>query len=171
MSEVAVTKKPSTPATSRWSEALDPFPSRLLSMSPFAPFSVMRQLSEQMDQLLRGNGSEKSIMDWAPTVDVQSCNGTLVASAELPGLKKEEVKVEVTDDTITIEGERNREHKEDHEGYHRYERSYGRFFRSIPLPEGAKADQAKAELKDGLLKVTVPVAETAKKAKQVAITS
>jgi HSP20 family protein len=107
----------------------------------------------------------------APTVDVQRCNGSLVVSAELPGLKKEEVKVEVTDDTITIEGERKREHKEDHEGYHRYERSYGRFFRSIPLPEGARGDQAKAELKDGVLKVTLPVAETVKKAKQVDITS
>ena len=64
---------------------------------------------------------------------------------------------------LIIQGERKQEHKEDHEGFHRWERSYGQFYRSIPLPEGAKTDQAKAELTDGVLKVSVPVAETKKK--------
>jgi len=93
----------------------------------------------------------------------------LVISAELPGLKKEEVKVEVSDDALVIEGERKQEHKEDHEGYHRWERSYGRFYRSLPLPEGARTDQVKAELKDGVLKVSIPAPETAKKSRQVPV--
>jgi len=84
-------------------------------------------------------------------------------TAELPGLKKEDVKVELTEDALIIQGERKQEHKEDHEGFHRWERSYGQFYRSIPLPEEAKTDQAKAELTDGVLKVSVPVAETKKK--------
>jgi len=79
------------------------------------------------------------------------------------------VKVEVTDDALIIEGERKREHKEEQEGYHRYERSFGRFYRSIPLPEGAKPDQAKAELNDGVLKISVPAPEVKKKVRQIAV--
>lgn len=92
-----------------------------------------------------------------------------MVTAELPGLKKEEVKVELSDKVLIIEGERSREHKTDHEGYHRYERSYGKFYRSIPLPEGAKADQAKAETNDGVLKVTIPAPQEKKNVRQVEV--
>ena len=95
-------------------------------------------------------------------VDVQRCDGTFTVTAELPGLQKDEVKVEMLDKELVIEGERKREHKEDHEGYHRYERSYGKFYRSVPLPEGVKADQVKAELNEGVLKISMPVAEAKK---------
>jgi HSP20 family protein len=87
----------------------------------------------------------------------------------LPGLKKEEVKVEVTDDALIIEGDRKREHQEDHEGFHRWERSYGHFYRSIPLPEGAKTEQVKAELSDGMLKVSLPVVEVKKPVRQITV--
>jgi HSP20 family protein len=66
-------------------------------------------------------------------------------------------------------GERKREHKEDHEGYHRWGRSYGRFYWSMPLPKGAKTDRLGAELKDGVLKVTVPVPETTRKSRHISI--
>jgi HSP20 family protein len=85
------------------------------------------------------------------------------------GPQEGEVKVELTDDALVIQGERKREHKEDHEGYHRWERSYGQFYRSVPLPEGAKTDQVKAELQDGILKVSVPVPQAEKKSRQVPI--
>ena len=136
--------------------------SRLLGLNPFA---AMREFSDEMDRMFRTTESSDV---WAPRSDVQFCNGNLVVTAELPGLKKEDVKIEITDDALVIEGERRREHKEDHEGYHRYERSYGKFYRSIPLPEGAKPEQATAELNEGVLKVTVPAAEV-KKARQVPI--
>jgi len=132
------------------------------------PVPLNASFSEQMDRMFRASlGVGKGI--WAPIVDVQQCNGTLEVTAELPGLKKEEVKVELSDDSLIIEGERKREHKEDHEGFHRWERSYGRFYRSIPLPEGAKRDRLKAELSDGVLKVSLPVPESKKKRTQVAI--
>jgi len=171
MSEVKVTKAHSAPArealVTRPSEGFAPmFPlGRLFGMSPFA---LMREFTDEMDRMFGSRaGLETEV--WAPAVDVKECNGSLVVSAELPGLKKEEVKVEVTEDALVIEGERKREHKEDHDGFHRWERSYGRFYRSIPLPDGAKTDQAKAELQEGILKVSVPVPEMKKKSRQVPI--
>jgi HSP20 family protein len=135
---------------------------RLFGLNPFA---AMREFSDEMDRLFHTSNAADV---WAPRSDVQFCDGNLVVSAELPGLKKEDVKVEITDEALVIEGERKLEHKEDHEGYHRYERSYGKFYRSIPLPEGAKPDQATAELNEGVLKVTVPAAAV-KKARQVPV--
>ena len=168
MPEVTVSKKAAeTPAATRSSEMFRPMLpfGRLFGLRPFA---LMREFSDEIDLALRG-GSVAPLEAWAPAMDVQRCNGTLIVSAELPGLKKEDVKVEVTGEALVIEGERKQEHKEDHEGYHRSERNYGRFYRSIPLPEGAKAEQIKAELKEGVLTVSVPVPESAKKSRQVPI--
>jgi len=125
------------------------------AMNPWAmnPWAMMLEFSNEMDRMFRTNPATET---WAPAVDVRRCNGDMVVTAELPGMQKDEVKVQVTDNALIIEGERKREHKEDHEGYHRFERSYGNFYRAIPLPEGAKGDLAKAELHDGILKVTVP---------------
>jgi len=170
MSEVKVENKSltrrETPGLSPFNEFFTPaFPaSRLFGLSPFA---MMRELTEEMDRLYHAKGP--ALEAWTPTVDVQRSNGDLVVTAELPGLKKEEVKVEVTDKALIIQGERKREVKEDKEGYHRYERSFGNFYRSIPLPEGAKADQAKAELLDGVLKVSVPAPEAKMNVRQIPV--
>jgi HSP20 family protein len=80
----------------------------------------------------------------------------LVVRADLPGVKPDDVTVEIGDDTITISGERQQEHKQESGGVYRFERTYGSFFREIPLPEGALVDRAKASFKDGVLEVTVP---------------
>jgi HSP20 family protein len=137
-----------------------------------SPFALMREFTEEMDRAFRGLGAEGFVSRmpeaWTPAVDVRQCNGDLVVTAELPGLKKEEIKVSLVDNALVVQGERKRDHEEDHEGYHRWERSYGQFYRSIPLPEGAKYDQVKAEMVDGVLKVTVPVPES-KKVRQVPI--
>ena len=133
-----------------------------------SPFSLFRDFADEMDRAVHGiAGTHKGA--WSPTVDVRHCAGNLVINAELPGLKKDEVKVELTDDAVVIQGERNQEHSEDHEGYHRWERNYGKFYRSIPLPEGAKTDEIKAELQDGVLKVSIPVLQSAKKTRQIPI--
>ena len=137
-----------------------------------SPFAMMREFSDEMDRMFRttdmGAGTAP-IQAWAPTMDVQRRNGDLVVTAELPGLKKEEVKVELTDNVLIIEGERKQEHTEDQKGFHRFERMYGKFYRSIPLPEGAKTDQAKAELTDGVLKISVPVVEPKPAGRQIPI--
>lgn len=168
MSSVAISEKTTGTPVIRPPEILQPmFPfGRFFGLSPFA---MMREFSDEMDRLFLGNRADTEAQAWAPAMDVRQCNGDLVVTAELPGLKKEEVKVEVTHNALVIQGERKQEHKEDHPGYHRSERSYGRFFRSISLPDGAKADQIKAELQDGVLKVSVPVPQAEKKSRQVPV--
>lgn len=140
------------------------FPSRLFGTSPFA---TAREFAEEMNRMMLGTNPIAG--SWTPVADIHRANGDLVVSMELPGLRKEDVKVEMTDEALIIEGERVREHKVDNTGYHRYERSYGKFYRSIPLPEGVKADQAKAEITDGVLKITVPVIDVKKTVRQLPV--
>ena len=93
---------------------------------------------------------------WAPDIDVYQKDDTLVIKADLPGLRKDEVSVDVTDDAVTIQGERKAERQDERDGYFRSERSYGSFCRIVPLPEGAISEQAKANFHDGVLEVTMP---------------
>ncbi len=94
---------------------------------------------------------------WLPDIEVLQRDHDLLVRADLPGLAKDAIKVEVTDEAITIRGERKREHEEEKAGVYRSERSYGTFSRVIGLPEGAMTDQAKATFKDGVLEITMPV--------------
>jgi HSP20 family protein len=95
---------------------------------------------------------------WAPDVEIFHRNNELVIRADLPGLSRDDVKVEVTEDHLTIQGERKQEHEETREGFYRSERSYGSFFRNVPLPPGTMSDQAKATFKDGVLEIRMPSA-------------
>ena len=104
--------------------------------------------------LTRGFGEQAT---WAPAVEVRERYGNLEISAELPGMTKDDVKVESTDEGIVIQGEKRRETETNEGGYQRSERTYGRFYRLIPLPEGAQADKAKADFKNGVLEVRVPI--------------
>jgi HSP20 family protein len=93
---------------------------------------------------------------WAPDIEVYQRNKELVVRADLPGLKRDDIKVDVTENAITIQGERRHEEETERGGFYRSERSYGSFSRTIPLPEGAITDQAKASVKDGVLEITLP---------------
>lgn len=167
MSDVQVRKEQTERSIGRLEPATPMFPlDRSINLSPFGWF---REFKREMDRMFRGLPSSMDDRSWAPAMDVQQCNGTLTITAELAGLKKEELKVEVTEGALIIEGDRKREHKEDHEGFHRWERSYGHFYRSIPLPEGAKTDQVKAELSDGVLKVSLPVPEIKKNVRRITV--
>jgi len=94
--------------------------------------------------------------EWSPRVDVLERAGQFVVRADLPGLSKEDIKVEVSDNMITIQGERKHEKKEERDGYCYSECSFGSFYRTIPLPEGADASKATADFRKGVLEVTVP---------------
>jgi HSP20 family protein len=130
------------------------------------PFSMMQRLSQQMDRWFddwgfdRDFGRSRSgrmgrMSFWSPQVETFQRGDQFIIRVDLPGMKKEDVNVEVTDNVLTIHGERRDEHEENREGYYRSERSYGSFSRVIPIPEGAIAESAKANFKDGVLEVTV----------------
>jgi HSP20 family protein len=124
------------------------------------PFAVMRRFSEEMDRNFgRFFGQEEGGGLWAPPIEVSQEDGQLKVHAELPGLKPEDVKVEVTEDQLVIQGERKYEHEEKKKGLYRSERRYGQFYRAIPLPEGANTQQAKAQFQNGVLEISLPVPE------------
>ena len=93
----------------------------------------------------------------------------LVITADLPGLSKDEVTVDVTDNVLTLQGERKREHEEEKEGIYRSERSYGSFYRAIPLPEGAITEQARATFRDGVLEIRLPAPPASTKGRRIEI--
>ena len=100
--------------------------------------------------------------EWAPSVDVAETDDEITVTAELPGVKQEEVDITITDDVLTLKGEKKEEKEVKEKNYHRIERSYGSFQRSIGLPTGVQADKAKATYEDGILRVTVPKVQEAK---------
>jgi HSP20 family protein len=111
-----------------------------------------------------GNGDSEGITvaEWAPSVDISEDDKEYLVKADLPEVKKDDVKVSVENNMLTITGERKFEKEEHNKKYHRVERSYGNFVRSFTLPEGVDAGKVAAEFKDGVLKVHLPKTEKAK---------
>jgi HSP20 family protein len=108
--------------------------------------------------------------EWSPRIDMLQREGQLIVRADLPGMSKDDIKLEVSDDVLTIQGERNLEKKDEREGYCYSERSYGSFYRAVPLPDGARAQKATANFQNGVLEVSVPVpAQAEPKSRRVEI--
>ena len=136
------------------------------------PFSLMRRMTEEMDRVFGDTGlAREGAGDglWSPAIEVSEREGNYVVRAELAGLKPEDVKLEIENDALVLQGERKDEREEDEGGVHRTEMRYGRFYRSIPLPEGANVEQARAKFENGVLEVTVPVPEQRAQRKQIPI--
>jgi HSP20 family protein len=106
---------------------------------------------------------------FSPEVDMFKRNGKLVITADLPGMSKDDVKVEITDDYVILEGERKYAHEENEEGVYRSERGYGEFRRQILLPEGAKPETALANFKNGVLEITIEVPSNSKNRRRIQI--
>ena len=105
-----------------------------------------------------------------PSVDMFREGDDVVVKVELPGLKKEEVEVNLTEDTLTISGEKKKERKVEKKDYYRMERSYGSFSRSVPLPPNVQTEKARAQFRDGVLEIRIPGAEEAgKKSRKVTV--
>jgi len=130
-----------------------------------SPFGMMRRFADEMDRMFEGG----RIDSFNPRIDIFEKNGKLVLRADLPGMTKDDVKVEVTDEAIAIDGERKHEHEEHEEGVYRSECSYGRFHREIPLPEGAKPETATATFKNGVLEISVEAPQHKEKARRLDI--
>ena len=150
------------------------------SMSPYygtgygsGPFSVMRRISDEMDRLFENFGMGRGLFGgeqeqgqaydagdygqapsmWSPHIEVFERGGKLVIQADLPGMKREDIHVRVEENEIIIQGERRQDQSNNQGGYYRSERSYGVFYRTIPLPEGTNAESANAAFHDGVLEI------------------
>ena len=142
----------------------------MTGLTRWDPLKEMEELQNRLSGFFgrapvrRGNGEQESITvaEWAPLVDITEDDKEYLIKAELPEVKKDEVKVAVENGVLTISGERKFEKEQKNKKYHRVERAYGSFVRSFTLPDGADADKVNAEFKDGVLKVHLPKSEEVK---------
>jgi HSP20 family protein len=135
-----------------------------------SPFSLMRRMADDMDRLFENFGFGQMTAAWAPEVETFRRGDKLVVRADLPGLKKDDVKVEIDNGVLAISGERHEQHEENRDDYYRSERSYGQFYRAIPLPEGVSEDQCEASFKDGVLEVSLQAPkEESRRTKQIPV--
>jgi len=139
------------------------------ALTKWNPFRELEEIQNRLSSLfgrtpLRGGPGEEAITvsEWTPLVDITEDDKEYLIKAELPEVKKEDVKVTVENGTLTITGERKFEKEEKGKKYHRIERAYGSFMRSFTLPEGAAGDKVSADFKDGVLKVHLPKSAEAK---------
>ena len=124
-------------------------------------FSIHNDMSRLFDQWYRParTRTEGENLDWMPVVDILEANGHVEIRAEMPGLSEQDVQVSVTDDVLTLKGEKTQENEQDDQKYHRVERSYGRFQRSFTLPANLNPEAIKAKFTNGVLTVSIPKAE------------
>ena len=142
----------------------------LLSRRRQEPWNLLRQMTSELERMfdapwtLGRPPSDLAPMTpmWAPKIDVMTKDNTLITRVDLPGMKKEDVLVEIEDGYLTLSGERQKELKEEKDDVYREEREYGSFCRSIALPKGVNADDIKATFNNGVLEVIVPLPAAAK---------
>ena len=131
------------------------------------PFALLRQMTSELDRAFEGWPPLRwpsfgalempESAAWSPKIDVVEKDNRLVTRVDLPGVKKEDVSVEVTNGHLALSGVRKRETEEKRENYYRSEREHGSFYRLVPLPEGVKLEDVKATFADGVLEVSVPM--------------
>src|SRR5215212_7557547 len=141
----------------------------VMTLVRWDPFRELEDMSDRLNRVfarpaLRStNGKENlTVADWMPTVDISESEGEYLIKAELPEVKKEDVKVTVENGVLTLQGERRQEKEEKGKKFHRVERSYGSFIRSFTLPESVDESMVKAEYKDGVLNLHLPKSERVK---------
>jgi HSP20 family protein len=178
MTELKEAPKPKTTnGPGNIKETVPPPKPAVPAMPSGTPFAFMRRFAEEMDHLFEDFGIESRFhfpslftrgrelvrretgivpAVWSPRIDVVERDGQYVVRADLPGLTQNDVTVEITDESVVIQGERKTQKKEEVEGYTYSECSYGSFYRAIPLPAGSEAAKATAEFTNGVLEIVVP---------------
>ncbi len=127
--------------------------------NPFRELArIENELNKLFSEFLPSTRESVEVVTWAPRVDVYEKDNNIVIEAEIPGAKKEDIEVKIKDNAVVIKGEVKKEEEKKEENYYRKERFYGTFERVIPLPTEVKAEEAKAEFKDGILRLTIPKA-------------
>jgi len=140
-------------------------------LTRWSPWKELEEMEKRLSTLfgrapMSGGGEKKeaiSVTEWSPLVDITEDDKEYVVKAEIPEMKKEDIKINVHDDVLTVSGERRYEKDEKGKKFHRVERAYGSFMRSFALPEDADGSKISAEYKDGMLKVHLPKSEQAQK--------
>jgi HSP20 family protein len=149
-----------------------------------SPFTLMRALNDEMGRLFEGflTGSSPGaltqsdlgrmpaladVADWTPQIQVFERNNRLVIRADLPGVDRENVQVEIRDDAVVIQGERREEHEQRRGGVYVSEVVAGSFYREIPLPENVNVDQATAIFRDGVLEIVIPETQQAREPRRL----
>ena len=138
-------------------------------MTPWKPFRELERMRREMDRLwdsfFEGRPGKKveEVAEWSPTLDVSETKNDLVVKAEIPGIDPKDIDISLANEMLTIKGEKKQEKEEQEENYHLAERSYGSFARTIRLPREVQSDKISASYRNGILKVTLPKSEEAKK--------
>ena len=138
-------------------------------------FPLFQRLSRELDDVFSTFGIDRHFGApinnmWTPEIEMFAKNNELVLRADVPGLRKEDIAIELTPETIVLKGERKQEKEEKREGYYQTERAYGSFYRALPLPDGVKIENAKASVRDGVLEITVPMEKVETKTRKLEIT-
>ncbi len=138
----------------------------MAKITKWEPFKELEKIRREMDELMGGffgyYPEERENVMWYPALDIEEKKADLMITVELPGMKKEDIKVTMHGDVLTISGERKFEKEEKDTHFHRIERSYGKFQRSIKLPVEVNIDKIEAKYKDGILHIKLPKSEKAK---------
>lgn len=128
--------------------------------------TIQDNINRMFDDMLGGNfpilGDDVESREWMPLVDIRENGDSFVVEADLPGMSKDDIHVDIQDHTLTIRGEKKFEEKTTEGNYMRHERAYGSFFRSLTLPMNVDSEKIKAKYKDGVLQLTLPKTEEAK---------
>lgn len=144
-------------------------PSRDLPALPSEVLGIQREINRMFDSFFRGPEEDGlQTTSWNPLVDVTENDHAYLLNIELPGVSRNDVKIVVQDNQLTIRGEKKQEKESNNSNYHRVERSYGSFQRTFTLPTTVRAEKIEANYNDGVLTITVPKAEEAK-AKEIEV--
>jgi len=134
-----------------------------MALVRWSPWRELEEMQRTLSRLLGEGGVAPTEEDvWLPAVDIRETEDAILVEAEVPGVRKEDIKVDVKDGVLTISGERKYEREEKEENVHRIERAYGRFSRSFALPTNVDVERVQAKLRDGVLTIRLPKKESAK---------
>ena len=130
----------------------------------YEPWGLLNQLQKELERSQESQNSEGSIStaEWAPAVDIKEENDKFVLQADIPGVKPEDIEVNMEAGVLTVKGEKKTEAKTEKEGYKRVERTFGSFYRRFSLPDSADSEAISAKCKHGVLEIIIPKREAVK---------
>lgn len=141
----------------------------MMNLVRWDPFRELEEMSDRLNRVFGRPSTAKSdgketmtVADWTPSVDISETDGEYLIKAELPEVKKDDVKITLEEGVLSIQGERKHEKEEKNKKFHRIERAYGRFVRSFVVPDYVDESKIKAEYQDGVLHLHLPKSEKAK---------